>query len=55
MLVFNKSLSNLTILLILRHSFQSVPNLSMSKVEKKNSEKVYYYKLTSERSTELKL
>ena len=37
-LVFNKSLSNLAILLILRRSFQwcrrIFPNLSMSKVEK---------------------
>ena len=38
-LVFNKSLSNLAILLILKRSFQWY--LSMSKVEK-NSEKVYW-------------
>ena len=42
-LVFNKSLSNLANLLILRHSFQwcqrIFPNLSMSKVEKKKPRK----------------
>ena len=42
-LVFNKSLSNLANLLILRHSFQwcrrIFPNLSMSKVEKKKTAK----------------
>ena len=45
-LVFNKSLSNLALLLILRRSFQwcprIFPNLSMSKVEK-NREKVYWF------------
>ena len=44
LLLFNKSLSNLTIILILRRSFQwcrrIFPNLSMSKVEK-TREKVY--------------
>ena len=44
-LVFNKSFPNLAILLILRRSFEwcrrIFPNLSMSKVEKKNCEKVY--------------
>ena len=48
-LVFNKSLSNLAVLLILRRSFQwwrrIFPNLSMSKVEK-NREKVCYKKVT---------
>ena len=43
-IVFNKSLSNLALLLILRRSFQwcrrIFPNLSMSKVEKKRK-KVY--------------
>ena len=45
-LVFNKSLSNLALVLILRRSFQwcprIFPNLSMSKVEK-NREKVYWF------------
>ena len=44
-LVFNKSLSNLAVFLILRRSYQRggriFPNLSMSKVKKKNRGKVY--------------